>query len=1033
MKLVKGVYENLINNGLEEDMKQATTDGLVCKTDSIDAAESCSILAHYLSEVVRKKLEDENSSTEEKMQFVNGILESVKASNDDKLIETNEKLSAVLSQAEDAGLTVTRREIVKPMSGFRVSNLFTGGQSDLPLNEELLRDIASADHICLIVSFLRLSGIRLIIDSLRKFCEKDGHTLRIITTTYCGATEGKAVQQLSELPNTEIRISYNTQIERLHAKSYIFERNSGLSTAYIGSSNLSKSAQTDGLEWNIRVTNVENPHIIKSALATFNIYWDSPNFEDFRMGGIDRFNEKAEQERHRGSGTLTTEYHYFTVLPHQKVILDRLQAEREANGLYRNLVVAATGTGKTVVSAFDYQNFKRSNPGHDKLLFVAHREEILKQSISTYRSILGDANFGELWVGGQRPIRAIDHLFVSVQTLNSQFNIFQQLGKDSYDYIVIDEAHHAAAESYRKIVDFFTPHILLGLTATPERMDGVSLLPDFGNKISAEIRLPRALEEGLLTPFQYFCITDPTDLSDDELWLGNKYITSKLTDKLCNKERVGLIVDRLRHYLPDECACKALCFCSDKRHAAFMADEFTAYGLKAASLTSDNDEDRTRLNRALADGKINYLFVVDMFNEGVDIPEVDVVLFLRPTDSLTIFLQQLGRGLRLSAGKQYLTVMDFVAQVNKNYDFASRFRALCLRQDKSVAEQIQNGFTLLPRGCAIFMEEKAQKSILENIKSAIYNQARLVKELRTYADCPTLGEFLKNNGQDIRLIYRGNNCWSSLKKSAGKCTYAEDSYTKIFEKGMSYFTHINSISYLKFIRKFINANCSLQPIADEKETTYSLMLYYEIFQDKISKFGFTTIYEALAKLSDYPVFVNELNEIVDYLLDNIEIKTYSIGDGLPSALEQYGCYSRDEIFAMFGRQTAVKTMHGSVLGVFNIAELNTELFFVTLNKSDKDFSPTTQYNDYVISEHKFHWQSQNSDSHKGSGQRFVLQKENKKKFLLFVREFKKDGFGNTCPFYCFGFVDYISSHGDFPMNIEWKVEQPIMAKFVKAV
>lgn len=282
MKLHEGVYENLINGQLAYDMKQTEKEGLVCKTEQIDSAESAKILADFLADAIRKKLEDKDIATEEKINFVNDILYSTDIDDNEKLIVAPRLLSAVINQQKNEELKATKKDIIKPLSGFRVSNLFTGGQGGVALGEEIIRDIASADHISIIVSFLRLSGIRMILDELRKFCSVQGHTLRIITTTYCGITEAKAVEQLSELPNTEIHISYNTQIERLHAKSYIFERNSGFSTAYIGSSNLSRSAQTDGLEWNIRVTHVENPHIIKSALATFEMYWNSDNFEDFR-------------------------------------------------------------------------------------------------------------------------------------------------------------------------------------------------------------------------------------------------------------------------------------------------------------------------------------------------------------------------------------------------------------------------------------------------------------------------------------------------------------------------------------------------------------------------------------------------------------------------------------------------------------------------------------------------------------------------------------------------------------------------------
>lgn len=1032
MKLQEGSYENIITGELKQEMQRAESDGLVCKQEEIDNAESPSMLAHHINKLVLNRLSDENLSAEERTAFVNRLIEFLGEDQDEKVIDDKNMLTAVVTQQEEARMQVTRQTPVRPLTGFRTSSLFTGGQSKVPLNTEIERDIESADRISLIVSFLKLSGINLIYDSLKRFCEQDNHKLRIITTTYCGVTDAKAVERLASLPNTEIRISYNTKIERLHAKSYIFERNSGYSTAYIGSSNLSKSAQTDGLEWNIRVTNVENPHIIKTALATFNLYWNSHNFEDFNIGGVEKLYQEIDKQRRPASnGMDSDELFKLSIFPHQKQIIDRLKAIRE-RGVKRNLIVAATGTGKTVISGFDYKLFRQSHPQRNRLLFVAHRQEILVQACRTYRSVLSDANFGELWVGDYRPSSSLDHLFVSVNTFNSQFEkLFSKLPSDYYDYIVIDEAHHLVADSYRNILAHFTPQLLIGLTATPERMDGKSLLPDFDNQISAEIRLPLALDEGLLTPFQYLGISDNTDLTDDDLMKGNKYVVTKLTEKLCNKERVGLVIDRLRYYLPDETKCKALGFCASKEHARFMSDNFKEYGLKADYLTSDRSDLRKELNTKLAKGEINYLFVVDIFNEGVDIPEVDTVLFLRPTESLTIFLQQLGRGLRLCPGKQLLTVFDFVAQFNKKYDFASRFRSLTLKKDNTGKEG-KGSVTLLPHGCTIHMEEKAQQYVLESIKAAIYNKKRLVQELRSYDYVPTIKEFIDNNGQDIRLLYKGNLCWTSLKREAGLCLYSDDDNTRRFEKCISNLVHANCVSYLSFVKKTL-ANLEHISFADQRDNAYGLMFYYTLFGDNISKVGVKSIEEGIGRLKRYPLFIQEINELTDYLLTTLDVKTFAVGESMPLALEQYGCYTREEAFIIFGQQTATKKMQGSVAGVFNVKEANTELFFVTLNKSEKDFSASTMYDDYVVSENMFHWKSQNKDSHQGSGKRFVEQSQNKKKFLLFVRENKNDGFGNTCPFYCFGLIDYISSRDDKPMSIDWQVHHPILPQFINAV
>ena len=607
--LKKGIYENIINQEIERDIHTAESQQMVCIREQMDDAESPKILADYLAKAIRQKLED-TENLHDRMMIVNKILSEYGLVDDIQIADTSNLLMEVMTQQKDLLQRSSRSETVRPQSGFRVSNLFTGGSSVLSLGEEIRREIASADEIYFIVSFLKLSGVRLLFDDLKKFCQREGTRLRIITTTYCGATETKAVQQLAELPHTEIHISYQTDIERLHAKAYIFVRNSGMHTAYIGSSNLSKSAQTDGLEWNMRVTSVENPHIIKTALATFSLYWNSPNFEDFRLGGIEKFQQELHRNTFKGKSD-TFVYQRYSLLPHQKQILDKLKVEREECGNFRNLVVAATGTGKTVISAFDYQAFCQKQKGAgltSRILFTAHREEILRQSLHTYRSVLQDANFGTLWVGNEAPQTEADyaHLFVSISMFNSRFEaLFSQLPADYYDYIVIDEAHHSQADSYRKLFSHFHPQLLIGLTATPERMDGKDLRPDFGGRISAEIRLPQALQAGLLTPFQYLCVTDDTDLSDDSLWNGQRYVIDRLADKLCVPERAQRVVDALHRYLADEYTCRALCFCVNKKHADFMASQLQKYGFSAQSLTSDTPQpQRKQLATDLRNGLV---------------------------------------------------------------------------------------------------------------------------------------------------------------------------------------------------------------------------------------------------------------------------------------------------------------------------------------------------------------------------------------------------------------------------------------------
>ena len=590
--LKKGIYENIISHSVERDIQEAESQELVCLREQIDTAESPKILADYLAKVIRQKLED-TEDMHDRMALVNRILTEYGLVEEVQIADTSNLLMEVMTRQKNLLQKHSRSETVRPQSGFRVSNLFTGGNSALSLGEEIRREIASADEIYFIVSFLKLSGVRLLLDDLKKFCQREGTRLRIITTTYCGATESKAVQQLSVLPHTEIRISYQTDIERLHAKAYIFVRNSGMHTAYIGSSNLSKSAQTNGLEMeHARDECRESAHHQDLRWPPSTCTGTARTLKISGWEVLKSSNKNCIATPSKENRILSC----TNVIPcsHTRSrFLDKLKVEREECGNFRNLVVAATGTGKTVISAFDYQSFCQQQTGvgrTSRILFTAHREEILRQSLHTYRSVLQDANFGTLWVGNEAPQTEADyaHLFVSISMFNSRFEaLFSQLPADYYDYIVIDEAHHSQADSYRKLFSHFHPQLLIGLTATPERMDGKDLRPDFGGRISAEIRLPQALQAGLLTPFQYLCVTDDTDLTDDSLWNGQRYVIDRLADKLCVPERAQHIVDALHRYLADEYTCRALCFCVNKKHADFMALQLQKYGFNAKSLTSD--------------------------------------------------------------------------------------------------------------------------------------------------------------------------------------------------------------------------------------------------------------------------------------------------------------------------------------------------------------------------------------------------------------------------------------------------------------
>ena len=621
--LQPGLYEQVINNALSSELSEIPEARK--STAPIDTAEASKVLAQYLTDVVQKGLEnvqDNGGGLEAQIQLANQIVNTIQNTTQEAdfaslgVDQRAEQLLALLRDNDPRLATgKSAKELERPETSIAQSSLFTGAIHEPQMYTELKKEIVSADRIDMLVSFIKWSGLRLIMDELRQFTQSGGE-LRIITTSYMGATDVKAIEELRQLPNTKIKVSYDTKRTRLHAKTYVFYRDTGFTTAYVGSSNLSNAAISSGLEWNVKVTKKDLPETIDKIAATFESYWNSNEFEYYDEGQKERLTRALKDEKY--SETDNSGIYTLDILPYsyQQEILDKLDAERTVRGYNRNLVVAATGTGKTVISALDYKRFCKQHPGHPcRLLFVAHREEILKQSLYTFRAVLKDANFGELFVGSHKA-DSIDHLFISIQTFNSQ-DFTTKTDADFYDYIVVDEFHHAAAPTYQKLLEYYQPKILLGLTATPERMDGKNILDYFSGRIAAEIRLPEAIDRKLLCPFQYFGVTDTADLSSlkwrtggyDKNELSNLYTLSGLVAE----RRADLVVNSILKYVTDINEVKGLGFCVSIEHARFMADYFNARGISSMALTGDSpDEERNAAKQRLVSGELHFIFVVDI-------------------------------------------------------------------------------------------------------------------------------------------------------------------------------------------------------------------------------------------------------------------------------------------------------------------------------------------------------------------------------------------------------------------------------------
>lgn len=1040
-----GLYEQVINNTLNSELSEVPE--VRKSTAPIDTAEASKVLAQYLTDVVQKGLEnvqDNGGGIEAQIQLANEIVSTIQTTTHEPnfaLLGVDQRAEQLLALLRDndprlaAGKSA--KEMVRPETSIAQSSLFTGAIHEPQMYTELKKEIVSADRIDMLVSFIKWSGLRLIMDELRQFTQNGGE-LRIITTSYMGATDVKAIEELRQLPNTKIKVSYDTKRTRLHAKTYVFYRNTGFTTAYVGSSNLSNAAISSGLEWNVKVTKKDLTETIDKIAATFESYWNSNEFEYYEEGQRERLIRALKAEKYSEINNI--DIYTLDILPYsyQQEILDKLEAERTVRGYNRNLVVAATGTGKTVISALDYKRFCRQHPGQPcRLLFVAHREEILKQSMYTFRAVLKDANFGNLFVGSHKA-DSIDHLFISIQTFNSQ-DFTTKTDADFYDYIVVDEFHHAAAPTYQKLLVYYQPQILLGLTATPERMDGKNILDYFGGRIAAEIRLPEAIDRKLLCPFQYFGVTDTVDLSSLK-WRTGGYDKNELSNLytfsgLVAERRADLVVNSILKYVTDINEVKGLGFCVSIEHARFMADYFNAHGVPSMALTGDSpDEERNAAKQRLVSGEIRFIFVVDIYNEGVDIPEVNTVLFLRPTESLTVFLQQLGRGLRMAENKECLTVLDFIGQANKKYNFEEKFAALLSNTTRSVSREIKEGFLSAPKGCYIQLEKIAARYVLDNICASYDRTSGLVARAASFTEDTglplTLGNLLDYYHLDPRAIYSKKLCFGRLCVRAGMVSDFTEPLEETMTRAFMRFSVVDSRRWILFLLNLLPRldNTDFAALSPAEQRMLQ-MFYVTVWGKAAEHWDDESVLDNLYTLSDSPTLLGELQTLLRYQYSRIDFIDEPVDVGFDCPLDLHCTYTRDQLLVAldFLKPATVRE------GVKWLPDKNLDVLFVTLNKADKDYSPTTMYKDYSINESLFHWQSQSTTAeNSATGQRYIHHREKGNRMLLFVREFKTDSrFGGAAAYTYLGTVNYVKHDGSRPMNITWKLDCPIPAKFLK--
>ncbi|MEI8033515.1 MAG: DUF3427 domain-containing protein [Chlorobiaceae bacterium] len=920
---------------------------------------------------------------------------------------------------------------VRPDTPLSVSALLTGSSRSPALRTQIVKELASCDRADWLVSFIKYAGILPLLPALQKFTQISNSNgsprLRVATTSYMGATDIKAVKALLGLPNTEVRISYDTKRTRLHAKAYLFHRETGFGSAYIGSANISKAALDEGLEWTAKVSQYETEHLWKHAIATFESHWeDESEFTRCEPGDLSRLEQALSSER--GEGTTEEAISFFDLRPYgyQQAILDDITAERES-GKHKHLVIAATGTGKTIIAAFDYKRFCSDHRGHPRLLYVAHREEILSQARFAFRQVLRDGSFGDLVVGG-RQITQTDHLFCTVQSWKNRD--FEKLAPSHFEYIVLDEAHHASADSYQKLIGHILPLSLLGLTATPERSDGEDIRKDFGGAFTHEIRLPEAVERALLTPFHYYGIPDLAGLDFSALaWRRGSYDTTELRNQLeGNATRAMWVMSQTERYVTDMKQVKGLGFCVSVRHAEFMAKFCNEHNIPAIALSGESDKEaRSRAQRQLEIGEVSFIFSVDLYNEGVDIPCLDTVLFLRPTESLTLFLQQLGRGLRLHEEKSHLTVLDFIAPQHRNFSFARRFTALTSRPELRIDKQIEADMPYLPAGCFMHLEKQAKEHVLENIRSAtaslrgsrLLSELHLLRqEIKRELTLSDMLEFLRLDTPDE--LYRRGLPHQLLAEAEGNLA-CDDllNMNDQLAKGFRRLLLMDDPYLIQDARDLLSSGVSSSAMT-------KILIHSVLWGGDKPDEG--TLEQAHDFFSSRSGLLHDLSELFDWLLENRTplIKKQFAHQTGPLIL--HASYTREQITHALGLGT-FQNPKPSREGILEVPDRKLDIFFADINKSEADFSPTTMYEDYAITDRRFHWQSQSKTTESSAvGQRYIYHKERGYTPILFIRDRKKLSNGLTAPYFFAGPLQYLKHEGSKPISFIWELDYPLPAK-----
>jgi len=1042
----------------------------------------------------------ENLEFEVLETFSDKISDFIGKNDYQKVIEFTEKQLYLLNQAftdESEKIKIQNTDFHFELPLKRKNKDIIGNINELIINEKtkfrnffvyLKQELLNCKKFYFIVSFIRYSGIQLLISTLDEL-EKQGIQGEIITSVYLNITDSKALRKLLSYKNIKVKI-YNNSSESFHTKAYLFEKEKYHSVV-IGSSNISQSALYSAEEWNVKLTDSSFFNIYGKSLNQFEKLWHSNEAIELTQDFID------EYEKYKKSVNVQNTFDYrktkieqeneFVPNSMQKRVLQKLR-ETRINGNKKGLVISATGTGKTYLAAMDIKQFFEINSNtenklfeiNDKFLFIAHREELLENAINVFSKILKiDKNeFGRIYGGLKEIDKSI--IFASIQSLRNCYNEFKP---SFFDYIIVDEFHHSMSDSYLKTLSYFNPKFLLGLTATPKRMDGKDILSLCDYNVVDEIGIKEALEEDLIVPFHYFGVNDYTINYDNIPYKNGKYNEKILLENLLLNTRTDYIVKKINKFGFDGDELSAVAFCQNIEHAFFMKEEFSKKGYKSAVITANtNSNERSEILEKFKNKKIEILCVVDILNEGIDIPTINLLLFLRPTMSSTIFIQQIGRGLRKAKNKDFVTIIDFIGNHKKDYLLINYFSSEVDNKDtlftkkEKIINEIKNQFSNIPKSCYVELDRICQNRIIEKIEKINFSSKNILKEMYSsykqeigkseneflqVRDFNTNIELFQELCLKMHSFYNAQLQFENSEIKQNKIFLLNSEETEFLAYLEKKLTIVEPFTYL-IVKYLINNDfINLEIIADEYKNYFNIKddfqkeyvinrIFTELVEDEIleknSKNRLFKISKKYNKIFENKKENNdEINlKLID--LDNSQNTNYNFKNRLEDLLYLgLSEFKKNNNLSIFNENILIpykkyKRIELQILldskvpkGSWRAGYANTDkdiCLFATIDKTHI-LQENLKYDNSLFADDIIQWISQPKTAHTSSvGKMFINHKKLGYNVHIFIRKFAFMDGNKTNPFIYLGKADYYKSSGDKPMRILWKLEKKIPQELI---